>query len=181
MSLRERKKAETRTAIADAAAQLFADRGFHAVTVGEVAEAAGVSKQTIFNHFPNKEELVFDRAAEVEEIIVAAVGDRAPGTTAVQAFQAMTRAFWGRVGDLQPGRPQAGFFAIVEHPRCRPTSASSGRGSSTASRRRSAPRPGRSPTTCGRATSPRASAASTSASATSSAGTSWPASSPPRS
>jgi AcrR family transcriptional regulator len=114
MSLRERKKAETRTAIADAAAQLFTERGFHEVTVGEVAEAAGVSKQTIFNHFPNKEELVFDRAAEVEEIIVAAVRDRAPGTTAVSAFKALTRAFWGRIGELAEDRPQAGFFVIVE-------------------------------------------------------------------
>lgn len=114
MSLRERKKAETRTAIADAAAQLFTERGFHHVTVGEVAEAAGVSKQTIFNHFANKEELVFDRAAEVEEIIVAAIRDRAPGTTAVQAFKALTRAFWERVGDLAEDRPQAGFFVIVE-------------------------------------------------------------------
>lgn len=114
MSLRERKKAETRTAIADAAAQLFLERGFHEVTVGEVAEAAGVSKQTIFNHFPNKEELVFDRAREVEEIIVATVRDRPAGTTAVSAFKHMTRMFWGRVGDLADDRPQAGFFAIVE-------------------------------------------------------------------
>jgi AcrR family transcriptional regulator len=114
MSLRERKKAETRTAIADAAAQLFTERGFHEVTVGEVAEAAGVSKQTVFNHFANKEELVFDRAAEVEAIIVAAVRDRPEGTTAVQAFKAMTRAFWSRVGDLAEDRPQSGFFAIVE-------------------------------------------------------------------
>jgi AcrR family transcriptional regulator len=114
MSLRERKKAETRTAIADTAARLFTERGFHHVTVGEVAEAAGVSKQTIFNHFANKEELVFDRAAEVEEIIVAAVRDRPAGTTAVAAFKAMTRAFWGRVRDLDLDRPQAGFFVIVE-------------------------------------------------------------------
>lgn len=114
MSLRERKKAETRTAIADAAAALFAARGFHEVTVGEVAEAAGVSKQTVFNHFANKEELVFDRAAEVEEIIVATVRDRPAGTTAVQAFKQMTRAFWGRVEELPADRPQSGFFAIVE-------------------------------------------------------------------
>lgn len=114
MSLRERKKAETRTAIADAAAQLFSERGFHHVTVGEVAEAAGVSKQTVFNHFANKEELVFDRAAEVEEIIVATVRDRPAGTTTVEAFKAMTRAFWTRVDDLAADRPQAGFFLIVE-------------------------------------------------------------------
>jgi AcrR family transcriptional regulator len=114
MSLRERKKAETRTAIADAAAQLFTARGFHEVTVGEVAEAAGVSKQTVFNHFANKEELVFDRAAEVEEIIVRAVRDRPAGTTAVDAFRQMTRGFWSRVGELAADRPQAGFFLIVE-------------------------------------------------------------------
>jgi AcrR family transcriptional regulator len=113
MSLRERKKAETRTRIADVATGLFARRGFHAVTVGEIAEAAGVAKQTVFNYFPQKEDLVFDRAAEIEAQILAALRERGDDTTAVEAFRAFTRAFWERIIGLSPERPQAGFFALV--------------------------------------------------------------------
>ncbi|MEV4179341.1 substrate-binding domain-containing protein [Nonomuraea sp. NPDC049709] len=57
---RERKKAETRRAIADAALRLFALRGFDAVTVNEVAEAADVSAKTVFNYFPVKEQLFYE-------------------------------------------------------------------------------------------------------------------------
>jgi AcrR family transcriptional regulator len=113
-SLRERKKQQTRTAIADAAAQLFAARGFDRVTVDEVARAAGVAKQTVFNYFPAKEDLVFDRAAEVQALMVAAVRDRAPETTLVEAFRALTHGFWQQIAALSDGRPQAGFFDIVE-------------------------------------------------------------------
>jgi AcrR family transcriptional regulator len=113
MSLRERKKAQTRTRIADVATALFAQRGFHAVTVGEIAEAAGVAKQTVFNYFPQKEDLVFDRAAEIEASIVATLRDRDADTTAVDAFRAFTRAFWERIAALSPDRPQAGFFTLI--------------------------------------------------------------------
>ena len=60
MGLRESKKLHTRQVIADAAMQLFAQRGFDHVTVAEVAEAAAVSEKTVFNYFPTKEDLFFD-------------------------------------------------------------------------------------------------------------------------
>ncbi|HET6506799.1 MAG TPA: TetR family transcriptional regulator [Baekduia sp.] len=113
MSLRERKKAQTRTRIADVATGLFARRGFHEVTVGEIAAAAGVAKQTVFNYFPQKEDLVFDRAAEIEASIVATLRERDADTTAVDAFRAFTRAFWERIAGLSPDRPQAGFFSLI--------------------------------------------------------------------
>jgi AcrR family transcriptional regulator len=57
---RERKKQQTRQAISDVATTLFFERGFDAVTVAEVAAAADVAVQTVFNHFPAKEDLFFD-------------------------------------------------------------------------------------------------------------------------
>ena len=52
--LRERKKQQTRRLLADTARQLFADRGFDAVTVAEIAHAANVSEPTVFNYFPRR-------------------------------------------------------------------------------------------------------------------------------
>lgn len=59
--------------ISNIASGLFIQRGFDNVTVAEVAEAAGVSKMTVFNYFPRKEDLFLDRHAdrlqELEQII----------------------------------------------------------------------------------------------------------------
>ncbi|MEV6768583.1 TetR family transcriptional regulator [Nocardia sp. NPDC051030] len=86
--LRERKKAQTRQALADAALRLFLDRGYDAVSVKEIAEAADVSVPTLFAHFPDgKESLVFDLDADREQALVAAVRDRAPGTNVLQGLR----------------------------------------------------------------------------------------------
>ncbi|GAA3385833.1 TetR/AcrR family transcriptional regulator [Cryptosporangium minutisporangium] len=86
-SLRERKKAQTRLLIADIAMGLFAERGFDRVTVAEVARAADVSVNTVFNYFPTKEDLFFDRQAEVEDLLAAIVRNRRPGESAVGALR----------------------------------------------------------------------------------------------
>jgi AcrR family transcriptional regulator len=56
---RERKKDATRRAIADAGLRLFLERNFDQVTIAEIAEAADVSINTVFNYFPTKEDLFF--------------------------------------------------------------------------------------------------------------------------
>ncbi|MCU1686113.1 MAG: hypothetical protein JWQ81_6852 [Amycolatopsis sp.] len=83
---RERKKAQTRKALADAALELFLDRGYDQVGVREVADAADVSVTTLFKYFPSKESLVFDIDEDVEAALVAAVRDRAPGRPVLQAL-----------------------------------------------------------------------------------------------
>ncbi|WEB44729.1 TetR/AcrR family transcriptional regulator [Streptomyces yunnanensis] len=84
---RERKKAQTRQALADAAVRLFTEHGFDNVGVREVAEAADVSLSTLFKHFPSKEALVFDLDADVESALVAAVRDRDPGQSVLHALR----------------------------------------------------------------------------------------------
>ncbi|MBP8533241.1 TetR/AcrR family transcriptional regulator [Streptomyces sp. MK37H] len=84
---RERKKAQTRQALADAAVRLFTERGFDNVGVREVAEAADVSLSTLFKHFPGKEALVFDLDADVESALVASIRDRAPGQPVLHALR----------------------------------------------------------------------------------------------
>ncbi len=83
---RERKKAQTRKALADAALRLFSERGYDQVTVAEVAEAADVSVTTLFKHFPSKEALVFDLDADQEEALVSTVRDRPAGRTVLAAL-----------------------------------------------------------------------------------------------
>ncbi|WP_328609330.1 TetR/AcrR family transcriptional regulator [Amycolatopsis sp. NBC_00345] len=84
---RERKKAQTRQALADAALELFLDRGYDQVGVREVADAADVSATTLFKYFPTKESLVFDIDEDVEAALVAAVRDRAPGRPLLPALR----------------------------------------------------------------------------------------------
>jgi AcrR family transcriptional regulator len=66
---RSRKRLATRQGISDAATRLFMERGFDHVTVDEIAEAADVGRMTVFNHFPRKEDMFFDRDEEGREIL----------------------------------------------------------------------------------------------------------------
>lgn len=59
MALRERKKDQTREALAAAAFELFRQKGFEATTAAEIAAAANVSRRTFFRYFPSKDELLF--------------------------------------------------------------------------------------------------------------------------
>ncbi|WP_234318478.1 TetR/AcrR family transcriptional regulator [Streptomyces sp. NRRL S-237] len=89
LTLRERKKRETRQRISDEATMLFAARGFDQVTVAEVAQAAHVSTMTVFNHFPRKEDLFLDRIPEAVELFTAAVRDRAADESPSAALRAL--------------------------------------------------------------------------------------------
>jgi AcrR family transcriptional regulator len=95
--LRERKKQQTRQAITRAAMKLFTRRGFDAVTVADVAEAAGVSEKTVFNYFPAKEDLVFPDGEQRWEALLEAIRNRPAGTSVVQPFRAATHEFLDHV------------------------------------------------------------------------------------
>jgi AcrR family transcriptional regulator len=84
---RARKKEATRQALADAALEMFLERGYDEVSVKEIADAADVSTTTLFKHFPSKEALVFDRDDDREAMLVAVVRDRAPGESIPAALR----------------------------------------------------------------------------------------------
>jgi AcrR family transcriptional regulator len=89
---RERKKRATRDAIAATARRLFAERGFDAVTVAEVAAAADVSEKTVFNHFATKEDLAFAGGEARLQQLLAAIAERPAGTPVLDVFRAATDA-----------------------------------------------------------------------------------------
>jgi AcrR family transcriptional regulator len=76
---REIKRQETRARIVDAATELFAERGFDAVSVMEIARRAGVVEKTVFNHFPVKEGLVFDADPPMRGALLETVRRRPAG------------------------------------------------------------------------------------------------------
>ncbi|MDX6656894.1 MAG: hypothetical protein QOH62_1687 [Solirubrobacteraceae bacterium] len=87
--LRESNKARTRQAISDVATRLFIAHGFEQVTVAQIAAAAQVSVKTVFNYFPSKEDLFFDRADDVVGVLVRTVTERPAGTTITEALRAV--------------------------------------------------------------------------------------------
>ncbi len=87
--LRERKKVEQRQRIADVAAALFAERGYDAVSISDVAEAAHTSYQTVYNYFPARPDLALDRAAAVREQYGRLVRQRAENTSPASALRPM--------------------------------------------------------------------------------------------
>src|SRR4051794_3156418 len=88
LGLRERKKQRTRQLIADTARRLFAERGFEQVTVAEIAREAEVAQATVFNYFPTKEDLFYSRLEAFEERLLAAIRERRPGQSVLDAFAA---------------------------------------------------------------------------------------------
>jgi AcrR family transcriptional regulator len=71
---REKKRAETRARITDEALKLFVARGFEAVTLDDIATAAGISRRTFFHYFESKEDLAFAWMDASMDDIAAAVG-----------------------------------------------------------------------------------------------------------
>jgi AcrR family transcriptional regulator len=87
LRLRERKKLQTRHALWQTAIDLFVERGFDNVSVAEIAAAVDVSKKTVFNYFPTKEDLVTAPMEEHVDEPARIVRDRAVGESAITALR----------------------------------------------------------------------------------------------
>jgi len=85
--LRERKKQRTREQIVEAAMRLFAERGYHATTIADIATAADVAPRTFFSYFPSKEAVVFHNVDRNLDGLASALRDRLPGETAFDALR----------------------------------------------------------------------------------------------
>ncbi|QAU25332.1 TetR/AcrR family transcriptional regulator [Dyella sp. M7H15-1] len=88
--VRDRKKAMTRQTISNVATRLFVEHGFENVSVDDIAREASVARKTVFNYFPRKEDLVFDREEEVRALVRQALTDRGKQSP-ILAFQALMR------------------------------------------------------------------------------------------
>src|SRR5215211_7453774 len=85
--LRERKKQRTREQIIDAAMGLFAERGYHATTITDIAAAADVAPRTFFGYFPSKEAVVFHNLDRDLDALASALRNRLPDEPAFDALR----------------------------------------------------------------------------------------------
>jgi AcrR family transcriptional regulator len=85
--LRERKKQQTRARIADAALNLFVERGYDETTLDDIADAADVSRRTIFAYYDSKEEILFCGEVDFLARLKQLLDERPDGTTTVDAMR----------------------------------------------------------------------------------------------
>jgi AcrR family transcriptional regulator len=77
--LRERSRARRKAAIIRAAYELFAERGYDATTVADIAEAAEVAPRTVAMYFPAKQDIALSQFTDGVAALTAALRDRQPG------------------------------------------------------------------------------------------------------
>lgn len=107
----QRRKARTEKAILESAEKLFLERGFHGVTVDEIADSADVAVGSIYGHFDSKEGLyiaLLERALEVEESHMAAAFD--PSLSPIQQLFRAGEAY------LRFYFEHPGYFRILVFP-----------------------------------------------------------------
>ncbi|MBE1486455.1 TetR/AcrR family transcriptional regulator [Plantactinospora soyae] len=117
--LRERKKRQTRQRLSAVATRLFVERGFAQVTIAEVAAAADVSVNTVYNYFEAKEDLVLPPDEASPARIADIVRRRTPGQSAAGALLSQLRDEVRR-RDRKLGLTE-GFAPVLEMMRAAPT------------------------------------------------------------
>jgi AcrR family transcriptional regulator len=113
--LRERKKADTRTALATATLRLAVDRGWEHVTVEAITDAAGVSYRTFFNHFSAKEEALLVPAGEEQVRLSARLRARPADIPVLDAVRAALREEMAEL-DADPGALRDRMTVVLGNP-----------------------------------------------------------------
>jgi AcrR family transcriptional regulator len=104
MATQEQRKAETRSLLIDAAADLFARKGFHAVSAEAVAEAADRTTGALYSHFGNKEGLLL---ALLDVWMERTVADLRPALEDVPDLDDRLRALWRGIVQADEGNAEA--------------------------------------------------------------------------
>ena len=113
--LSSRKRLATRQGISNAATRLFLEHGFDHVTVDQIAAAADVGRMTVFNHFPRKEDMFFDRDEEGREALREAIRGRSEGVSPAEALRLLAHRLVTEGSPLVDFSAQSqGFIQTVE-------------------------------------------------------------------
>jgi AcrR family transcriptional regulator len=107
---------DARGRLAQAAMQLYSERGFEATTVAEIAARAGVTERTFFRHFADKREVLFDGAESLRHRMVAAVEAAPPSAAPLEVLSAALDAAAGLFAEMPPEWPRQRQAVIAAHP-----------------------------------------------------------------
>ena len=77
---------ERREQILDVAVQVFARQGFHGTSMNEVAEAAGVTKPVLYQHFESKQDLYLALIDEIGKRMITSIAKATAGATSGKAM-----------------------------------------------------------------------------------------------
>lgn len=111
MATQGERKAETRRLLLDAAADLFARKGVHAVSVDAVAEAAGRTSGAVYAHFGGKDGLLVALAERMAGRASAEITAELAGAASLEERLAAVWVGWGAAGDREEGAP----WSLLEH------------------------------------------------------------------
>ena len=81
------KRDAVRAGLARVAIDLFARDGFEAVTIEEIARAAGISARTFFRYFPSKDDIVLELESRLHDRLLSAFEERPEHESAVEALR----------------------------------------------------------------------------------------------
>jgi AcrR family transcriptional regulator len=109
--LRSRKKAKTRMMIEDAALRLFAEQGYEATTVEQIAAEVEISTTTFFRYFPNKADVVLSHQDANMPQLRKAILARPPGESDLSAAQHAMIEVW--VPNTDPVHSQRAGEAVA--------------------------------------------------------------------
>lgn len=112
---RSRKRLATRNSISEVATRLFLERGFDQVTIDEIAAAADVGRMTVFNHFPRKEDMFFDRDEEGRELLREALRQRDAGVSPIETLRLLAHRLVRQASPLVTfSADSQGFIETIE-------------------------------------------------------------------
>ncbi|MGB7317234.1 MAG: TetR/AcrR family transcriptional regulator [Planktotalea sp.] len=100
----------TRPRVRAAAQSLFAQRGYAAVSMRQIASKVGVQAGALYNYTPDKQTLLFDLMKQHMDELLAALDAREPAGGPIAALEAFTRFHIG----FHLERPDAVFIAYME-------------------------------------------------------------------
>jgi AcrR family transcriptional regulator len=117
---REAHKAATRTAIATAAQELIAERGYDRVTVSDIASTAGVGHRTFYRYYTGKEDAALAALADFFDAYVELVAERPPAEhpmdSLLVALEAVATTVSGDLGDSLIGMMSRGSLLVETVP-----------------------------------------------------------------
>lgn len=118
LSRAERKKAELRQEIVDAAFACFAEKGYHATAIADIAAFLGIGHGTFYRYFENKRDIVEHVISDVIERILGALTDEnAPDAAeTLDEYRAQTARIGVRLTQILEEDPRVPRMLLIDAP-----------------------------------------------------------------